>query len=74
LRVQLWYSCPKGPPNHPQKKQQGQRLQNHLTLNKIKKLIEAKENTKRNMAELTKAQEESYWTKNNLSNYHKEKN
>ena len=48
-------------------------LRNHLTLEKIKKLIEAKENAKRSMAELTRAQEEPAGTTNKLSNYHKGK-
>ena len=42
-------------------------LQNWLTLKKIKKLIEAKENTKRSMAQLTRAQEEPHGTTKKLS-------
>ena len=40
---------------------------------KYKKIIEAKESTKRSMAELTRAQEELHGTTNKLRDFHKSK-
>ena len=49
-------------------------LQNCLNLEKIKKLIEAKEKAKRSMADFTRTQEETNGNTNKVSDYHKGKN
>ena len=48
-------------------------LKDRPTLEKILKLLEAKESAKMSMSELTRAQEEPHGTTNKVSNYHKGK-